>query len=131
MNLLDFPEVLKIAEEVRLRYALKNEIRYIAADALRDEITGAYDIILISNMLHQLGHEASSALIERLYRSVNPGGSLVVQARYLKERTGRAKECPFLDLLELCITSAGKNHSLAKPLIGWKKLDSPISSFAQ
>lgn len=114
LNLLDFPEVLKIAEEVRLRYALKNEIRYIAADALRDEITGAYDIILISNMLHQLGHEASSALIERLYRSVNPGGSLVVQARYLKEdRTGERVPV-FLDLLELCITSAGKNHSVGE-----------------
>jgi SAM-dependent methyltransferase len=114
LYLLDSPGVLQVAREVQARYSLKNEVHYLPADALRDEIPGSYDIILVSNTLHQLGHEASSALIKRLYGSVNPGGSLVIQARFLREdRTGERVPV-FLDLLELCITSAGKNHSVAE-----------------
>ncbi len=114
LYLLDFPRVLHVAREVQARYPLKNEIHYIPADALRDEISGSYDLILVSNTLHQLGHEASAKLIRRLYRSVKPGGSLVIQARFLREDRTGDRAAVFLDLLELCITSAGKNHSVAE-----------------
>lgn len=114
LYLADFPPVLEIAKEVQARYSLKNEVHYIPANALTDEIAGPFDIILLSNSLHQWGHEASSALLKRLCRSVSPGGSLVIQARFLRDdRTGERVPV-FLDVLELCITSAGKNHSVAE-----------------
>ncbi len=114
LYLLDLPEVLQVAKEVQAKYPLKNEIHYLPADALRDEIEGSYDIILVSNTLHQLGHEASSRLIKQLYGSVNPGGSLVIQARFLREDRMGERVPVFLDLLELCITEAGKNHTVAE-----------------
>jgi SAM-dependent methyltransferase len=114
LYLLDFPEVLEVAREVQASYSLSNAVDYVAADALHDQITGTYDVILISNTLHQLGAQASSTLIKRLYGSVNPGGSLVVQARFLRDDR-RGKRVPvFLDLLELCITSAGRNHTVSE-----------------
>jgi SAM-dependent methyltransferase len=114
LYLLDFPGVLKVAKEVQARYALKNEVHYLPADALKDEVSGQYDVILISNTLHQLGPEASSALVKRLYQSVRPGGSLVVQARFLRDDRLGDQGPIFLDMLELCITAAGRNHSVAE-----------------
>jgi len=114
LYLLDFPEVLTVAKEVQARYPLKNQVRYLPADAMRDEIPGQYDVILVSNTLHQLGPEASAALLKRLYHSVRPGGSLVIQARFLRDDRLGDKIPVFLDLLELCITTAGSNHSVAE-----------------
>jgi SAM-dependent methyltransferase len=120
LYLLDFPGVLEVAKEVQEKYPLKNAIHYIAADALQDDISGQYDLILVSNTLHQLGPETSLALIKRLYGSVSQGGSLVIQARFLRDDRRGDKGPIFLDLLELCITSAGSNHSVAETR-GWLK----------
>jgi hypothetical protein len=114
IHLMDCPPVLEIAREVRTRYSFENLVYYMPANALLDDIVGSYDMILISNTLHQLGHEASAALIGRLYKSVNPGGSVVIQARFLRDDRMGGRVPVFLDLLELCITTVGKNHSVAE-----------------
>lgn len=41
LHLLDLPDVLEIAKEVQARYAIKNQVKYIAMDALKDAIPGA------------------------------------------------------------------------------------------
>jgi len=114
LYLLDFPGVLQVTKEVQARYSLKNEVHYVPVDAVKDEILGEYDLILASNTLHQLGPEASSALVRRLYKSVRQGGSLVIQARFLRDDRLGDKLPIFLDLLQLCVTSAGRNHSVAE-----------------
>jgi SAM-dependent methyltransferase len=114
LYLLDFAGVLQVAKEVQARYSLENEVHYLPADAVKDEIPGQYDVILVSNTLHQLGPQASSKLVKRLYRSVKPGGSLVIQARFLRDDRRGDRVPVLLDLLELCITTAGRNHSVAE-----------------
>jgi SAM-dependent methyltransferase len=112
--LLDSAGVLAVAKEVQGRYPLINKINYVPADALRDEIGGEYDLILVSNTLHMLGPVASRDLIRRLYRSVRPGGSLVIQAQFLRDDRMGDRWPILLDLVQLCITSAGRNHSVAE-----------------
>jgi SAM-dependent methyltransferase len=114
LHLLDFPGILEIAKEVRTRYPLKNEIHYLPQDALKDEIPGSYDIILVSNTLHMLGEQACRELIKRLYTSINPGGSLVIQAQYLDDDRLGGRWPIFLDLIQLCTTSKGRNHSVGE-----------------
>jgi SAM-dependent methyltransferase len=109
--LADHPVVLETAKEVQTRYSLKNDIHYVPLDALKDDIPGSYDMILVSNMLHGLGENASRTLIKRLYNSVNVGGSLVVQAQYLRDDRLGGRWPIFLDLIQLCVTENGRNHS--------------------
>jgi SAM-dependent methyltransferase len=112
LYLLDLPAVLQVAKEVQGSYPLKNEVHYVPADALRDEISGQYDIVLVSNTLHVLGPEASRALIKRLHKSVKPGGSLIIQAQFLRDDRLGERWPVLLDLVQLCTTSAGRNHSV-------------------
>lgn len=112
--LFDLPEVLDVAREVQARYALRNRLHYVAGDALKDRIPGPFDIVLVSNTLHMLGEKASRELLRRLHDSVSPGGSLVVQAQFLgDDRTG-PRWPVMLDLIRLCITSHGRNHTVAE-----------------
>ena len=112
LYLSDLPDILEVAKGVQTRYALKNEVHYVSADMLRDEISGSYDIILISNTLHMLGEQASRKLVRRLYQCVNQGGSLVIQAQFLRDDRLGERWPILLDLIQLCITSGGKNHSV-------------------
>jgi SAM-dependent methyltransferase len=114
LYLLDLPEVLEITKEVQSRYPLGNEIYYVPSDATQDQIPGSYDMILVSNTLHMLGEEASRRLINRLFKSINHGGSLVIQAQYLQDNRLGGRWPVFLDLIQLCITSKGRNHSVSE-----------------
>jgi SAM-dependent methyltransferase len=119
LTLLDLPGVLAVTREVEARYELQNEITYLPLDALHDEIPGTYDLVLVSHTLHMLGEEASRDLVRRLYDTVAPGGSLVVQAQFLqddrREIADVSRRWPiFLDLLQLCITARGRNHTVTE-----------------
>jgi SAM-dependent methyltransferase len=118
LYLLDVPGVLKVAREVGSRFPLRNKVHYLPLDAMKDEIPGKYDMILVSNTLHMLGEKASRDLLNRLYQSVNPGGSLVVQAQYLQDNRLGGRWPVLLDLIQLCTTFEGRNHTIAEAR-GW------------
>jgi 3-hydroxy-5-methyl-1-naphthoate 3-O-methyltransferase len=114
LYLADHPVVLETAKEIESSYGLPKPVHYLPLDALGDEIPGSYDIILISNVLHGLGEKASRKLIKRLYGSVNPGGSLVIQAQFMRDDRLGSRWSIFLDLVQLCVTAEGRNHALGE-----------------
>jgi SAM-dependent methyltransferase len=111
LHLVDHPVVLETAREVQARYPLSNDVHYLAIDAVHEEIPGSYDIVLLSNVLHGLGEAASRALIRRLFDCVNRGGSLVIQAQFLRDDRLGGRWPVFLDLIQLCVTEHGRNHA--------------------
>jgi SAM-dependent methyltransferase len=114
LHLMDLPEVLEVAKTIQTKYPLRNEIQYLPRDVTGDHIPGQFDVVLVSNVLHMLGHEASANLIKLLYHSVKPGGSLVIQAQFLRDDLQGDRWPVLLDLIQLCITSTGANHSVSQ-----------------
>jgi SAM-dependent methyltransferase len=114
LYLVDREEVLEVAKEIQARYEVKNEVHYIPLDIVEGQLRGSYDIILISNTLHVLGEEASRTLIKRLYSNVSSGGSLIIQAQFLKDDHMGPPWPIMLDLMKLCITENGRNHSVGE-----------------
>ncbi len=114
LYLLDLPAVLKVTKEVESRFSIQNEVRYLPLDAIKDKIPGTYDIILVSNMLHMLGEKDSRNLIKRVHQSINSGGSLVVQAQYLQDDRLGGRWAILLDLIQLCTTLKGRNHTISE-----------------
>jgi SAM-dependent methyltransferase len=118
LYLSDLPEVLETAKEIRSRYPINNEVHYLPLDAATDEIPGSFDMILTSNMLHCFVEKERTALLNRLYHALNPGGSLVVQAQYLKEDRRGGRWAIYVDLNLLCTTKNGRNHTVEETK-GW------------
>jgi len=116
--LADFPDVLKIAEELGQKYLPERDIKILPLNAIKDEIPGTYDLILVSNMLHMLNEENCKNLICRLYNHVCPGGSLVIQAQFLNDNRRGGRWPVLLDLIQLCITEDGRNHTVQETK-GW------------
>jgi cyclopropane fatty-acyl-phospholipid synthase-like methyltransferase len=114
LYLQDMPEVLEVAKEVQKKYPLQNEVTYLPYDAVSGEVPGSYDMVLVSNMLHMVGEQASRALLKKLYKNVNPGGSVVVQAQFLRDDHRGGRWPAVMDLILLCTTPAGRNHSVAE-----------------
>jgi SAM-dependent methyltransferase len=114
LHLLDLPGVLEHAREVAKQHRLRNQVTYLPVDVVREEIPGSYDLVLVSNTLHMLGEDTSRALIRRLHAHVRPGGSLVIQAQYLADDMQGPRWPIYLDLIQMCITSHGRNHSLGE-----------------
>jgi SAM-dependent methyltransferase len=113
--LSDLPETLEIAEEVEKKFSLKNDIHYLPWRA-GDSVEGQYDIILVSNTLHMLGENASRDLIKNLYKSISPGGSLVIQAQFLQDNRMGNRWPVYMDLIQLCVTSEGRNHTVEETM---------------
>jgi SAM-dependent methyltransferase len=114
LYLLDLAEVLETTREVESRFDLDRAPTYLPVDVTREEIPGAYDLILVSNTLHMLGEAESRTLLTRLRNHLTPGGSLVIQFQYLDEDRLGGRWAVLLDLVQLCITPAGANHSVSE-----------------
>jgi SAM-dependent methyltransferase len=112
LHLLDSRDVLQIAKSVQSNYRLVNNVHYHPANILTDEVAGEFDIVLVSNLLHLLGHAESVVLLKRAYKMVAPGGSLVVQAQFLRDDRLGGRWPIFLDLVQLCTSREGANHSV-------------------
>lgn len=109
--LMDHPEILEIAKEIQERLEIKNKVHYLSQDFLKDDVFGSYDMILVSNTLHMIGEKASRELIKRLYESINQGGSLVIQANFLRNDRMGERWPVFLDMIQRCVTPEGRNHT--------------------
>jgi SAM-dependent methyltransferase len=112
LYLADLPAVIEETSGLGQWANLQNPIHYLPLDILKDELPGSYDVILVSNTLHMLGHQASRELMSRLFPRVKPGGSLVVQAQFLGSG-GLGNRWPaILDLIMLCGSQHGENHTV-------------------
>lgn len=114
LHLLDLPAVLEVAREVQQQYDLKNPVQYIPRDLSTEEIPGTYDLVLISNALQAFDGEQIQDLLRQLYRSVAPGGSLVIQAQFLNDDRLGPRWPILVDLGCLCFTADGRNHSFGE-----------------
>jgi SAM-dependent methyltransferase len=116
LYLLDHKEVLKVARDLVKQYDINNEIFYMPMDLFKDDINGSYDIVLISNTLHMLGERISREILKKLYGNVKKGGRVAIQARFLKNDRKGERWPVFLDLIQLCITEEGRNHTVQETI---------------
>jgi SAM-dependent methyltransferase len=114
LYLLDVPEVLEVAQDVAKSFRISQPVTYLGLDLRVSDIEGTFDIILVSNTLHMLGESESRRLLAKLYPHVSPGGSLVVQAQFLNDNRLGPRWPVLLDLIQLCITQSGRNHSVSE-----------------
>ena len=112
ITLADVPGVLEVTREIHAKYPLVNQVEYLPMDASCDEIPGTYDLVLASNFLQCFEDSQRSLLLSKIFQSVRPGGSLVVQAQHLQPDRRGGRWAVFVDLNLLCTTDSGRNHTM-------------------
>ena len=80
----DRPEVLRVAEEFRERYAVEDRLDLVAGDMFADEFPKA-DVILLSNILHDWDEPECQTLISKCAAALKPGGRLLIHDVFLHD----------------------------------------------
>ncbi|MCL1890153.1 MAG: methyltransferase domain-containing protein [Desulfovibrionaceae bacterium] len=92
----DLPTTRPFAEKIIARYGLAQRIQFTEGDFLRETVTGRYDVVWISQVLHAMDDASSAALLEKAARVLTPGGLLLVQEFVLNDsRDGPAHPALF------------------------------------
>jgi ubiquinone/menaquinone biosynthesis C-methylase UbiE len=109
--IFDLPDVVEIAQEVVASHGLADRVSTAAGDYHSDEFPRGYDIVLVSNTLHQEDWDSCRRILDQVYESLEPGGLVVVHAMFLNE-SGDGPVWPALhNLLMLLVYRGGRAYT--------------------
>ena len=85
IDVFEKPPVDMIAARALDKRGLKNDIGVIKGDMFFDGLPERYDIHLYSHVFHDWDVEQNKVLLEKSYRSLNPGGIIMIHDAHLNE----------------------------------------------
>jgi ubiquinone/menaquinone biosynthesis C-methylase UbiE len=111
-TVFDLSEVVAIADEVIREHGDPSRISTLAGDYHHDVLPSGYDVVLISNVLHQEDWETCQRILRGAFAALDPGGMVVVHAMFLNDR-GDGPLWPALhNLLMLLVYRGGRAYSV-------------------
>jgi len=97
-----------------------DHVRFRAGDARTAELgEGAFDLVLVSNLLHHLERDESRGLVARAARALRPGGVLVVQELFALAPAARLGQAAALAELYFALTSRAGALSV-EDVVAWQ-----------
>jgi 2-polyprenyl-3-methyl-5-hydroxy-6-metoxy-1,4-benzoquinol methylase len=85
VTIFDLPDVVKIAAENCRAAGLDGRVRTEAGIYLEDDIPGSYDVVFLSDVLHQEDPRTCRLILRKAYRALKPGGRIVIQGMFLND----------------------------------------------
>ena len=84
-TVFDLPKVIPITQKYIKKEKLSKRIDTYAGDYLCDDFPTAFDLIFISAVIHINSEEENNAIIAKCYKSLNPGGRIVIQDHIMND----------------------------------------------
>ncbi len=110
---LDWPHVNRIASEEVAKAGLSARFQMIDGDFRTTPPGGPYDVVVLSNIVHQESEASAHDLMKRLHDALRPGGRVLVSEFLVDDgRTGPAFPLMF-NLNMLVNTSGGRSYERA------------------
>jgi SAM-dependent methyltransferase len=107
----DLPTTRPFAEKIVARHGLTERIQFEEGDFLQDTLTGRYDVVWISQVLHAMGQEGAAVLLEKAARVLTPGGLLLIQEFVLNDGRDGPEHPALFGCNMLVGTESGKVHT--------------------
>lgn len=95
-EVFDLPPVLDFTREMIEQYGMRDRVTTRAGNYLTDDFGSGYDVVLLSNMLHQEDPETCKALLRKAYAALADEGLLVIQMAFLNSE----KDAPVWGVLQ-------------------------------
>ncbi len=113
-TLLDRDGPISLARERAAQLGLSDRTRFMVGDALEFELDEAFDVALVSNVLHMVGPTLSPLVLKHCFDHLKPGGKILIQAEFLNEdRTGPRWPALLSVILQIG-TDGGRNHDISE-----------------
>ncbi|HPZ08104.1 MAG TPA: methyltransferase [Candidatus Eremiobacteraeota bacterium] len=119
-TVFDLPKVTSIAVEQILKAGLSDRIDTVSGDYLKDPIGSAYDVILLSNVIHSLGEKDILLLFQKAREALLPEGQFIVKDFFPSDdRTG--PEYPLVFAVNMLISTKEGNTYTEAEVTDWLK----------
>jgi SAM-dependent methyltransferase len=115
----DRPAALNVAKEIAATHKAAARLSYLPLDIMVEAISGTYDVIWYSNVLHIYGPKDNQALFRRALAALNPGGRLLIQDAFLHDRDGLCPEEASLFAVSMLLFTEKGNTYLAAETKSW------------
>ncbi len=110
-TIYDLPETRPFAEKTIERFGLSERIDFVSGDYLEDKITGSYDVVWLSHILHGEGPDKCRMIIKKAVSTLRPGGLLFVHD-FILDNTFDGPRFPALFSLNMLVnTENGQSYS--------------------
>ncbi len=106
---------LQVARTLARQVTQGRRLSYLPLDFMARPLTGRYDVIWYSNVLHIYSPAENQRLFRRLARHLNPGGRLLIQDAFTTDREGLTPaETNLFAVTMLLFTKTGNTYGLAE-----------------
>lgn len=106
VTLFDLPDVVEAARAACMAAGVGDRVTVHAGDYHRDELGEDFDVVFISDVLHQEAPDACAEILEKAHRALKPSGRIVIQGMFLNEDRVSPR-WPVLHSLLLLLTYGG------------------------
>ena len=113
-TVMDLPTTRPFAEKTIGKMGMDDRVAFIPGDYLIDTISGSYDAVWMSHILHGESAEDCLRIIEKAFQSLNPGGVVVIHEFILDDTLDRPLFPVLFSLNMLLGTDGGRAYSQAQ-----------------
>lgn len=117
VTLFDLPETLEIARQMIGEQKTKN-VRFIGGDFHSDDIGNGYDLVFISQIIHSLSIDETTALLSKSRKALNPSGTIAIHEFLLEKNRSFPVPGALFSVNMLVNTPAGRSYTVEE-MKGW------------
>ncbi len=107
----DRPETRPFAQEIIARYGMEDRIAFQAGDYTAETLSGRYDVVWVSHILHAENPSTCAALMAKIHAVLTPGGLVLIHDFLLAESRDAPLFPALFSLNMLQGTAAGQAYS--------------------
>ncbi len=119
--LFDLKDVIPIASERLSSEGLLDRVELITGDFYCDDLPGGCDLALLSAIIHQNSRQQNLELYRKAYRSLDPGGMLLIRDHIMDEQRTRPQEGALFAINMLVNTQGGDTYTFDEVERGLKE----------
>ncbi|HJU04709.1 MAG TPA: methyltransferase [Nitrospiraceae bacterium] len=109
----DRAPALEVAKEIAAKLRHGRRLSYLPLDFTAQAITGRYDVIWFSNVLHIYSPEENRRLFRNMADALEPNGRLLIQDAFLLDKNGLyPQEANLFAVTMLLFTEGGNTYSV-------------------
>jgi precorrin-6B methylase 2 len=110
-TLFDSPEVIEIARQRLREVGVLDRVTLVAGDFYRDEFPRGHDLAFVSAVIHQNSPEQNLDLFVKVFRSLVPGGRIVIRDHIMEPNRTHPKEGAVFAVNMLLSSSGGRTYT--------------------
>jgi predicted O-methyltransferase YrrM len=113
-TLFDLPRVCDIARKFLAGNPLRDRIKIVEGDYLKDDLPKGHDVALLSAIIHSNTREENLRLYQTIHRSLEPGGTILVRDYFMDDSRTLPPEGAIFAVNMLAATAGGDTYTLSE-----------------